>query len=290
MTSPRPTSAAETDDPKAEEADQPKGTGINVVQVAAGALAAVSSAVLLSFFGVAGTLIGAALASVVSSVGAALYSSSLAKTNERLRKALAGGRTHRPAAVAADPDATAVLPARLDPRRAPARRFQPRWGRVAAYAVGVFAVAMGIITGIELIGQKPVSAMVTSSSSAGTTTLGELGDDQADAGTTTPSTPTSPGTSTPATPTAEESPSRPTGSVEDDSEPTGPTGSASSSAPTGTGAPSSAAGPTGSASGAPQTTQPAPLGGATPPAGAASPDDTEPLDGAAPLDGAEPAP
>ncbi|MGY1808150.1 hypothetical protein ACI8AF_12345 [Blastococcus sp. SYSU D00669] len=263
MTSPRPQTAAETDDPKAEE-EKTKGGVINVVQVAAGALAAVSSAVLLSFFGVAGTLIGAALASVVSSVGAALYSSSLAKTNERLRKVLATGRTPRAAASAAEPAeteaaATAVLPAQLDPRRAPVRRFQPRWGRLAAYAVGVFAVAMGIITGIEVIGQQPVSAMVTSSSSSGTTTLGELADSPASSTTPAPSTPSGPSTGAPATSTAEEPAAGSSGSADEEAEPEGsepaePTGSTSSSTSTSSSSPSSS-----SPSSAPRTTQPAPL-------------------------------
>ena len=49
--------------------------------MAAGALAAVSAAVVASLFGVAGTVIGAAVASVVSTVGAALYGESLRRTN-----------------------------------------------------------------------------------------------------------------------------------------------------------------------------------------------------------------
>jgi hypothetical protein len=48
--------------------------GINWIQVVAGALAAVSSAVLLSTLGVAGTVIGAALGSVIASVASAWYS------------------------------------------------------------------------------------------------------------------------------------------------------------------------------------------------------------------------
>src|SRR4051812_50137347 len=92
MTSPRTEPAARTD----ESTDKPKGTGLSPVQVAASALAAVSSAVLLSFFGVAGTLIGAALASVISTVGATGYSASLRKTSERLR----GGGTGRQQAAA----------------------------------------------------------------------------------------------------------------------------------------------------------------------------------------------
>ena len=47
--------------------------GINWVQVAAAALAAVSSAVLLSTLGVAGTLIGAALGSITASIGSSIY-------------------------------------------------------------------------------------------------------------------------------------------------------------------------------------------------------------------------
>lgn len=47
--------------------------GINWVQVAAAALAAVSSAVVLSTLGVAGTLIGAALGSVTASIGSSIF-------------------------------------------------------------------------------------------------------------------------------------------------------------------------------------------------------------------------
>lgn len=48
--------------------------GVNWVQVTAAALAAMSSAVLLSTLGVAGTIVGAAVGSLTASVGGALYS------------------------------------------------------------------------------------------------------------------------------------------------------------------------------------------------------------------------
>src|SRR3954452_11591956 len=128
MTSPRTDTTDRTvkiEDKDADK-DQPKGLQLSATQVAAGALASVSSAVVASFFGLAGTLIGAGLASVISTVSAALYSSSLRKTNEKLRRAR-GQLTGRqspveetrvaPAAVATP--ATQVLPAHLDPRRAP---------------------------------------------------------------------------------------------------------------------------------------------------------------------------
>src|SRR3954451_8339151 len=183
MSSPRTETPVRTAEP-----EKPRATGLSPVQVAASALAAVSSAVLLSFFGVAGTLIGAALASVISTVGATVYSASLRKTSERLRGVVTGRQqaaakgtvaTSDPAATREMVAATRVLttparglPAGLDPRRAPARRFSPGWGRVAVYAAAVFVVAMGIVTGIELIGQKPVSALVSDSHTSGGTTIG----------------------------------------------------------------------------------------------------------------------
>jgi hypothetical protein len=183
MTSPRTQTTDRTlkiEDKDADK-DQPKGLQLSATQVAAGALASVSSAVVASFFGLAGTLIGAALASVISTVSAALYSSSLRKTNEKLRIArsqLTGRQSPvadtEVAPAAADTPATRVLPAHLDPRRAPAPRTRPRWTRVAVYAAAVFALAMGIVTGIELIGQKPVSALVGGTQTTQETTLGAI--------------------------------------------------------------------------------------------------------------------
>ncbi len=155
---------------KAEE--QEKKSGLSVVQLTAGALAAVSSAVVASFFGVAGTLIGAAVASVISTVTATLYSQSLQGTNERLRRVREHVTRRTPARETAGPPETAVLPAHLDPRSGKARRFRIRWPRVAVYAVGVFVLAMGIVTGIELIGQRPVSALIGVDTTSRTTTLG----------------------------------------------------------------------------------------------------------------------
>jgi hypothetical protein len=58
----------------------------SLLQVVASALAAVTAAVLSGAFGVAGTFIGAAIASVVASVGSTLYLASLRNTHERLRR------------------------------------------------------------------------------------------------------------------------------------------------------------------------------------------------------------
>jgi hypothetical protein len=221
MTSPRPETTDRTEkiEDKDTDKDQPKGLQLSATQVAAGALASVSSAVVASFFGLAGTLIGAALASVISTVSAALYSNSLQKTNEKLRRArgqLTGrqspvAETEVAASAPATP-ATQVLPAHLDPRRAPARRPRPRWTRVAVYAAAVFVMAMGVITGIELIGQKPVSALVGGTQTSQETTIGAItnassSSDVQEEEPSSPSSTTAPatGTSAPTTGSDEES-------------------------------------------------------------------------------------
>src|SRR4051794_10087233 len=103
---------------------RPARTGLTPPQVLTSGPAAASAAVVASFFGVAGTVIGAGLASVVTTVSAAVYGESLRRTNQRLQRL----RRHpTPATV------VAPLPQRLSPRRAPAPRRapgrRPRWSR-----------------------------------------------------------------------------------------------------------------------------------------------------------------
>ena len=147
-----------------EESTRKKREGqLSALQVAAGALAAVSAAVIASFFGVAGD---------------------------------------RP-----------PLPAHLDPRRSPPHRRWARWALVGATAVAVFGLAMVVVTTVELIGHKPVAALVGGSNQAGGTTLGSLtgargGDSrpqQAPASpSTTPTDGTAPASDSPPTPTSGE--------------------------------------------------------------------------------------
>ena len=61
--------------------------GLDWSNTLAGALAAVSSAVLLSTLGAAGTLIGAAVGSLAATIGTALYSQGLAKSKEKVARA-----------------------------------------------------------------------------------------------------------------------------------------------------------------------------------------------------------
>jgi len=68
-----------------------KPPGLSVTQVVASALAAVSSTVLLSYLGVAGTIIGAGIASVLTIVGNNLYTRSILKTRRQMKAAMKAG-------------------------------------------------------------------------------------------------------------------------------------------------------------------------------------------------------
>jgi hypothetical protein len=145
---------------------------IDWIQAMAAALTAVTSAVLLSTVGVAGTLIGAAVGSVAASVGNAVYGHYIALSSERVAsaKVVASARaraeTERggpvedvevpvqgdldPGPVTAGPEA----PARVSWREA-AKGLA--WRRIGVVAAGVFVLAMGAILTFELVTGRAVS-------------------------------------------------------------------------------------------------------------------------------------
>ena len=89
---------------------------LSLTQIVASTAAAVTAALIGSQLGVAGTLVGAALASIVSGVGAAIYSHSLLVTRRQMKRAL---QLVRPA-----DDATRLR----RPLQCPAARTPPRPG------------------------------------------------------------------------------------------------------------------------------------------------------------------
>ena len=161
----------------------------------AGALAALTAAVLASTFGVEGTITGAAFGSVVATVGGAWYAWSLERTHHRLRPkveniaSVARSKTDKdqpvtrtvtsiaptsPAAAAAGQDGKAD-----GAERAPGightfnesgqLRRRPRWLVLGLAAFSAFVIAMAAITVYEVITGKPVSAQVGGSDVGGTT-------------------------------------------------------------------------------------------------------------------------
>jgi hypothetical protein len=139
-------------------------TDLNLLHVAAAALAAVTTAVLGSELGADGTLIGAAGASVITTVGTAMYQASLERSRKRVRSlaqrarplptSREGSRTeisHRTPADA--PLGDEGLTDSTDRRTQPGNRLRRfatlRWGAVAVGALGAFLLAMIVITGFE---------------------------------------------------------------------------------------------------------------------------------------------
>lgn len=164
---------------------------ISWTRTAGSALGAVSSAVLLSTLGVAGTLIGAALGSLIITVGGAMYSSTLQATQERVLKA-SEVRAGQPGARArgsrdtgtgtgrsSQEQASLSEPTEDDPSSGTSWSERLRdlpWKRITGASVAVFVVAMGLILAFELTTGRAVSSYTGGSSpSTGTSVPGFAG-------------------------------------------------------------------------------------------------------------------
>ena len=266
---------------------------INWVQVSASALAAVSSAVLLSTVGVAGTIIGAAVGSVVATAGSAIYSYYLRITRERVAQAQAAALDRVARARAG---ASGVW---ADTRRAEARQQRTqllraqrqseeaseeldeaerelddvqedagkptwrevlaglRWKRIAVVAGAIFAIAMLVILTFELVTGRAVSSYTGGSDGGARTSIPGLGHHKAST-TPTPTPSSKPSDAASTSPTTGESPSpsstpTPSESASPTTSPT-PTETPTSTAPTPTPTPAATT----------PTTAPTPTPGQTP--------------------------
>lgn len=159
--------------------DPPRRIEISWVQAVAGALAAVSSAVLLSTVGVAGTVIGAALGSVAATVGSAVYGHYLAASRDRVAAAAAARASVRRAqdvvadgagvadVAELDDDATRETGAAGDTHPWRAAVHGLRWRRIVLTAGVIFVVAMSAILTFELVAGRAVSTYTGGSDTDG---------------------------------------------------------------------------------------------------------------------------
>ncbi|MBW3085562.1 hypothetical protein KEM60_01762 [Austwickia sp. TVS 96-490-7B] len=145
-----------------EDDDKPSRIGVTVPQLFGGACAAMSAALVASKLGVAGTLIGAAIASIVSTIASAQYTNMANRVHQFLRsyglgKDKAKGadsssstpRTTKTQVLSQDKDGSYV-------EGRATRRFQvPRQAWLGGLAM--FAIAMGTITVIEFGLGHPVA-------------------------------------------------------------------------------------------------------------------------------------
>ena len=231
---------------------------VSGTQVVASVLATVTGAIAASYLGVAGTIIGAAVMSVASTAGSAVYKHYLGRTARRLREA-APVITHRTTqrATAAGAKSTAerlfqpqpgdsertltsavtdagdALPdPGAEPRPRTRLRGKPGWLVAVGAAAGIFLTVIAAITVFELAAGKPLEAVVFGRHSSGTSVgqiVGVQGGKHAKAPAaprTQPATPAGGASSTPASPSASPSPSpSPTSSSGSPSPSPSPTGS-----------------------------------------------------------------
>lgn len=186
--------------------DVPKLT-VSPIQVIASALASVSAAIVASLFNVAGTIVGTVLVSVIATLGAAVYSASIRRAHARLRQA-AKQRPLLPSTQARPyppPRGDRPVPTGLaglaklgntEQGGRPMQRRPPQsnWRNIRVPVLGaivaVLVIAIATLTIIELVVQKPLSAVVRDQPGSGQTFFG------GDTGGATPSTTTTTSTST----------------------------------------------------------------------------------------------
>ena len=217
-----------------EESKEPKESNprleINPIQVMASALAAVTSAVLLSTLGTAGTIIGAALGSLIATAGAAIYSYSIRISRERVAavQAAAIAKVNRKR-TGASTRQIEVEEKHGDQGRALWREALARlpWKWIAIIAGAVFVIAMIVIISFELITGRSVSTVTGGTDGGGHRTTIGLGHPTKVSKSKSPSPSPSPSTST--TPKASStthapgSTSRPSPGVTKSAVPTTPT-------------------------------------------------------------------
>lgn len=149
----------------ATDAPEPPKLTLSPSGLAAGAMAAVTSAVVGSHLGAAGTLIGAALGSLIGAVATAIYTFSIKRTwHAMYTTRIAGRRAHaheEATAETATQSSTSAPAETATPKRS--QRSGRRVGKVALIvgvgvtAVVAFVISLAIITGIEKVGGTSLS-------------------------------------------------------------------------------------------------------------------------------------
>lgn len=193
---------------KHDEQDD-RSLGLSTAQVTGSALAAMSGAFLASWLGTTGTLIGAAVASVIATVGAAIYTQSLRRTGQVVKRTavvvrqgtLLTGAVPRPdPGVASDgPVRDPNAPSGGDPSAVESGSGEePRdgdvasgggvsrflsgardlpWFKVTLASLAVLLAGLGGVTAVEAITGKPIASWFGRDDGTGTTVGHVVGSD-----------------------------------------------------------------------------------------------------------------
>ncbi|MEV6488939.1 hypothetical protein AB0M20_09945 [Actinoplanes sp. NPDC051633] len=221
-------------------------SGIDIPKTLAGALAAVCAAVIGSFLGVAGTLVGAAVASIIGSVGTEIYNRSIRKGTQKLQT-LAPAFVKAPAAVgtpevaaATDEDSPSHTTAEGSPTAAeadpavggqPARR-QVRWKPILIGTALIFFLSMGAILAVETLAGQSIASITGNDNKGGNTLSHLVGDDDTSDSTPTPAVTETPSTEPSSTGDTSEPSGEPTTSPTDQTDSGTPTTEPTTEAPT----------------------------------------------------------
>lgn len=120
---------------------------LSIAHMAGAALAGLTAAIAASYLGVAGTVLGAAVMSVITTVGTDIYAHYLRRTSVRVKQHATTGRQQR----TARSETAASLPA--SPRRL-------RWLRFGVAAALVFTVSFGGVLIVQVLSGQTVADQV----------------------------------------------------------------------------------------------------------------------------------
>jgi hypothetical protein len=133
---------------------------LSVAQIIGGALAAMTAAALGSQLSAAGTLVGAALASIVAAVASALYTASIRRTREKVKTVFYTGQPNEvdePTVIDIVADSEGHIAGQRshlvepEPERGPRPRPKLNWKRVVVAALAIFGIAGVSLTAFELV-------------------------------------------------------------------------------------------------------------------------------------------
>jgi hypothetical protein len=139
-----------------------KALDLSVTQILGGALAAMTAAALGAQLSVAGTLVGAALASIIAAVAGSLYTASIRRTRDKVKTVFWTGEpneveeptvidivTDKDGHIAGQRSHLAKPVPSGEP--SPPRRPKLNWKRIAVAALAIFGIAAVALTTFELV-------------------------------------------------------------------------------------------------------------------------------------------